>query len=501
MMTDNAGKLSSDVGKASTGLIKDFVSHYHLERTFIRKAAEFVQRDCQRVVRTANPQIRAHFSCRAKRPSSLRAKLNKLQKEENRHWGEPDDIWNGIFDMAGVRIALYLPSQSSQVEQALEQMLERNYGGYKKIEKRGDERRSQNNEAQQKQGESLKSYEPRFPGYDGTHYQFKVPTSLIEDDTDDSDNGNESRRRRNIGAEIQVVSATTHVWAEIEHDIEYKKKYGKASPQELRLLDGLKGVMSAVEIFLEQLEETWSNRIAEPKKKFANVADLMTFLTNRIPGIMDGRDNELHIQPFLEFLRKFDRDSREKLDLILEVLNFAEPANERLSSIMKHYEPLRLRPNICMMAKILEDIKQEDLHTAFKQEEEDNMSASKETYRCRVLIDCLKWFIADLFYPPEEVHEKFLDISRKLSTENLEALQWVIDGVDRVNIMTGAKPGDIGCKHINNLWQWFSLNNEPMISFTFNISRLGIQAPGDLWRIGNHGMYDECLDLPISSED
>lgn len=287
--------MDDDKRKASARVMEDFMQHYRWVRPFFKTTAQSVMRDCQRALK-ANPQVRANFSNRVKKTTSLRQKLRKLQDDKNhRPWSNTREIWDEVFDIAGIRIVLYLPSQSLLVEDILNKMIDedKRLTLHRKIDDLKDGKQIKQTVHEREAGGASETYQRRFLGYLAKHYQLQVATASIDGDSDSSDSSgdNGEGKPRKVGAEIQVVSAPTHIWAEIEHDIEYKKN-GTPSLQELRLLDGYQGIVSGIEIFLEQLESTWSDRIAEPKKKFADVADLMSFLKSRMPMIFGSAGNE-----------------------------------------------------------------------------------------------------------------------------------------------------------------------------------------------------------------
>src|SRR2546429_565876 len=98
------------------------------------------------------------------------------------------------------------------------------------------------------------TYVERFPGYVARHYCVRLRPEHVGKDDD-----------RSYVVEIQVVSVLVHAWAEVEHDILYKKKFRKASVHEKRILDCLNGLLRTGEGLLEQLHEVYLARVTSVK--------------------------------------------------------------------------------------------------------------------------------------------------------------------------------------------------------------------------------------------
>lgn len=485
---------------ASTQVIDDFMLHYPLQRLFFKKAAKSVMRDCQRAIRSADPLIRASFSYRAKTTTSLRKKLLRIQEKEKIPWKNAQDIWKRISDMAGVRIALYFSGQSQAVQDALARMIAADERVIKHEKAHVESNRQGTTEKSQVPGdrENKESYERRFPGYDGIHYRLRIATLSIDGETDDDNDSNNAGKRpeRDFGLEIQLNSASMNIWAEVEHDIVYKQEHGTPSMHESRILDGFDGIMRAVEIFLEPLEKALTNRINAPREPFPDMIDLMGYLKSH--GVfIDGGRSERHFQATLNLLRKFGQDSREKVDPLLEELKFKQPSNEIRQQIDDRFKPFKLQPSIYIMARILHS-KQAEFDLAWKQEglRARGDHGVEENYRCNALINCLLWLIADLFEPVLEVQILFEELTDQLSNPQCRALGWAIDGVRRHDIRHGTiEPNMKEKDYINTLWNYLESCDKPVVKFVFDISRLGLQAPGDLSKIGNQKMYRDFVVL------
>ena len=491
----------------STAIIESFVRHYSLEKHAFKKIAQMVMHECRRSLSKSDPEIPALFTCRAKRKNSLYEKLKIRNGQRKEPYKSIEDIRNDVFDMAGVRIALYIPSQSDVlVVPKLKRLFEEN-PDFELHQLRPAGHATEHNENRNK------SYQPRFSSYQdqAIHFQILVKVSVVDSDGDDSDSGvPEAGQLEKVGVEIQIIPLTTHVWAELEHDIEYKKKKGIPTMGESRLLDGLHGILSAANVFVEHLDETRLERITAPKKKFSDIGDLFTFLRTQPSGFQDYRRNERQIRPLFEMLEKLNRNSREKIAPILDDLTFDAVSNATRSLLDKKYAPLKPRDSVYIMARVLDTVAENELEVAIQQEKirkgnelQSARSPKKmeneeieNSYRCVIVVDCLKWFISSLFEPLDAVEEILGQEVQKLNGRSFEAFQWALDGSTRPEIMSGtlhAKQAERYYGHLEILWSWFSSSEVPMILFAFQLSSLGIHAPGEIEQTNRDVMYIDLL--------
>ena len=126
------------------------------------------------------------ITSREKDPEELREKIT-------REGGVPDAMFNGISDLAGVRIIAYFPSDVDKIVPLIEE--EFNIDSKHSMDKR-------------------LSSDPAIFGYASVHFvaefrpgMLKLPDYALFD---------------KMKCEIQVRTILQHAWAEIEHDIVYK---------------------------------------------------------------------------------------------------------------------------------------------------------------------------------------------------------------------------------------------------------------------------------------
>jgi ppGpp synthetase/RelA/SpoT-type nucleotidyltranferase len=121
-----------------------------------------------------------------------------------------------IKDLAGVRISLYFPSDWAHAEAKIFDCFANVTCKVHPENPKGRPRRK------------------RFEGYAARHYYVDTPMG--------------------IRVEIQVASALTHAWMEVEHDLVYKQGRKALDATELAILDGLNGIVTSGEVILDGLK-------------------------------------------------------------------------------------------------------------------------------------------------------------------------------------------------------------------------------------------------------
>ncbi|KAF2122985.1 hypothetical protein BDV96DRAFT_561791 [Lophiotrema nucula] len=210
------------------------------------------------------------LSSRAKDPDSLKEKL--IVRYEKKQYKDKDDIQKDVLDLAGVRIILYMPTADEY--EKIEKVIQQRWGKDVKPkrhppppeeEKKEDKEEDRKEEKQKKK--TKRKYQPRHLGYRAIHYRIPITEGL---------KAGKYRWQKNDVVEIQVVSALTHAWAEVGHDILYKSYvYGPPTFQEERTLDSLNGLIHSGDLLLEQFQEMLVKRTTAP---FRHRAELTVYL-------------------------------------------------------------------------------------------------------------------------------------------------------------------------------------------------------------------------------
>lgn len=219
-------------------LIDETVKRYIREFDRYKKLADIVFGICQTIVEK-NITIRATIQHRAKSPMSLAEKLRKSSKYET-----VDSVFEGISDLAGVRIITYQEADRAKVVEEILQSF---------IGKNNDKIRV---EIKDRNGDSGRYYK-------ATHCQVALPAQYL------TDNFN----LRNTTCEIQISSLLSHVYNEIEHDLQYKPRKGTLSHEEKLLIDELGLITKSGDIVIQRLLEATNERLKLQEGEFIDVHD------------------------------------------------------------------------------------------------------------------------------------------------------------------------------------------------------------------------------------
>jgi len=183
------------------------------------KAAEFTRTTIAEALDKKG--IKYASSARAKDANSLARKLRDLRKASLplKHLipligtGQDPDR---IRDLAGARVSLYFPSDWALVEAQI-------FDRFKNVTVKEHPETARKPPSRK-----------RFQGYVARHYYI------------DS--------RLGLRVELQVASALTHAWMEVDHDLVYKPGRKSLDASELAILDGLNGITTAGDAILDGLK-------------------------------------------------------------------------------------------------------------------------------------------------------------------------------------------------------------------------------------------------------
>jgi ppGpp synthetase/RelA/SpoT-type nucleotidyltranferase len=234
-------------------LTEQFVQQYEERRCHYTLRATRAEQTCREIL--ANHHIPAIVSSRAKCPIRLRQKLKKRDTEL--HYSTEADIYSNIFDLSGVRIAVYLPSHVQKVSRLLQQafipQLVKVYSPSPKLVV------AQHLIPEIQHRAAVVSKEPfalpgvriqhiaRPTGYCATHLHVLLKPEALGGERDSTGAGAQ--------VEIQLTSLLMHTWSEVEHDLVYKEIGGKSSEVEAEILNEINECAAAGERLLRRLEE------------------------------------------------------------------------------------------------------------------------------------------------------------------------------------------------------------------------------------------------------
>lgn len=219
-------------------LVDETVKRYIREYDRYKKLADIVFSICQNIVQK-NLTIRATVQHRAKTPTSLAEKLKRSTKYKS-----VDNVFEEISDLAGVRIITYQEADRLKVVEEIQHVFV------------GRDNEKIRIEVKDKNGNNGKYYK-------ATHCQVALsPDHLV-------DNFN----LKNTTCEIQVCSLLSHVYNEIEHDLQYKPRTGNLSNEEKLLIDQLGLITKSGDITIRRLLEATNERLKKHKGEFVDVHD------------------------------------------------------------------------------------------------------------------------------------------------------------------------------------------------------------------------------------
>jgi ppGpp synthetase/RelA/SpoT-type nucleotidyltranferase len=237
-------------------LTEDFILQYEQRRSHYALRATRAEQICRDIL--SNHGIPAIVSSRAKCPLRLRQKLE--ERDVELHYATEADIYANIFDLSGVRIAVYLPSHIQKVSRLLQHAF---IPRLIKIYSPAPDPTPRNLTLDTKRRADAKKEPFALPavrmqhvtrptGYCATHLHVLLwPEAL----------GGE---RKSTGAEaqveIQLTSVLMHTWSEIEHDLKYKAVGGKPSEEEAAILNEINECAATGEELLRRLEESVAAR-------------------------------------------------------------------------------------------------------------------------------------------------------------------------------------------------------------------------------------------------
>ena len=211
---------------ADSSVIDAFVKLYKHEVDFYEECATHAQEALDEALQEAG--IRAIVTSRAKKPSRLRDKL--LKRNPKRNYQSFRAIKEDVVDLAGVRVALYMPADREAVGQMIETIFAPVRAPKHFPKDRGP-------------GDSL--------GYVADHYLIQLrPVSLHKKEL----------RYADTNIEIQVASVLMHAWSEVTHDLIYKPMKGKLTNEEMTMLKDLNDIVQRGEAMLTRLQESVEGR-------------------------------------------------------------------------------------------------------------------------------------------------------------------------------------------------------------------------------------------------
>lgn len=223
--------------------IQECHQRYLREYDRYSKMAEIVYQKCLEIVQK-KLTVRATVQRRAKNPKSFSDKLKKV--DFRNRYNDVEEVFDGISDLAGVRIATYLESDRQQVVDEIKQAFVGKHGGQPEVD--------------------VKDRHDAKRHYRATHCQ----VYLAEEDF-----AGTNANLKGTTCEIQVCSLLAHVFNEIEHDLQYKPLSGELSEAEKEFIDQLGLLTKAGDLTIKRLLAETDERLGHRTGEFDDVHDFV----------------------------------------------------------------------------------------------------------------------------------------------------------------------------------------------------------------------------------
>ncbi|KAB2571213.1 hypothetical protein DBV05_g10115 [Lasiodiplodia theobromae] len=403
-------------------------------------------------------RIQAVVSSRVKNVDSLRTKLDQRVSKSEKIYRERKDIISDIVDLAGVRVALYMPSQMDVIDKLIRKKFHVFH-----TKEHGVGKRTEENEA--KRGSTSTEYVPHFAGYRAKHYRVTL-------------DGPNSSNRLEGPIEIQVISMLNHTWAQVSHDLVYKQMNGLPSEEEIRILDGLDGLIQVGETLLQQLHGVFQRRVEAQNIPFQSEYKLASFLVGKemglqswLPSLLEKRGipSEFHfgsMGPLLKLLKSAKRASPRDLEPYIGQLGKSSILDGPLHHFLAQARRPKLDLSILLMERVLLDANAAD---QLKQ----NATWTDDTVICRIKVLVGTLVLLDNLFPPfkEWAPKLFVDQNLRHSFDFGRNVQWLIHAEHLQAVVERREPPAQELNyHLEQPWTWFSTQPNGLIEFAFKVS-------------------------------
>lgn len=237
-------------------VINEAVARYGRERDRYLKLANRVE-DIVRSSIVDENAIRAQVTSRTKSIKSFESKLRRFSKRPDKNYASASEVFAGVGDFAGVRIATYQPEDEERVAKLVAKIFQGPTGTMIDIDRK----------------DKLKPAEGSF--YRATHCQVYLPDAELVGDYENL---------RGVSCEIQICSMMAHVWNEIEHDIGYKPEGGGPADAERGLLETLGHLARAGDAAITRLLAANQLRMEAQKGDFSDVHEFVAQIQPFFPN-------------------------------------------------------------------------------------------------------------------------------------------------------------------------------------------------------------------------
>lgn len=241
--------------RISDDVIQGAVARYDRERDRYIKLASRVADICRGSI-VEGHAIRAQITSRTKTVRSFEGKLRRFAKRPDKAFKSVEEVFDGIGDFAGVRVATYRPEDEPRVADAIRDLFVGPNGDAVEVDPK----------------DKLAPSKAQF--YRATHCQVALRDEELVGDYSNL---------RGASCEIQICSMMAHVWNEIEHDIGYKPEGGGPAMAERGLLEVLGHLTRSGDAAITQLLAANTARMTAQTGDFADVHEFVARLRPLFP--------------------------------------------------------------------------------------------------------------------------------------------------------------------------------------------------------------------------
>ena len=264
------------------------------------------------------------------------------------------------------------------------------------------------------------------------------------------------------------MSALTHAWAEVGHDVLYKSyEYGPPSLEEARTLDALNGLIHSGDLLLEQFHTLRRARLLQP---FEHREQLTSFLRTYFNQRLGEEDLERAVFPrgegifiLFKFLEHEKLNSPIDVRIALQQLKYPFEHKQKEGLIEKSFvPPVDLAPNmkaiICLIRHLLRE-----------QPYEGPTTTKTTSEMCATMMSALT-MLEFAFGSPLKAREYLLKLD--MSDKEFQSLNFLLGSTKRTKTLEGKQGQDLVRDQLKDAWSWFRNNAGQARSFCGFLFRL-----------------------------
>jgi ppGpp synthetase/RelA/SpoT-type nucleotidyltranferase len=477
--------------------------------------------------RLKGSSVQFRLSARAKSKKNLREKLVLRWEERPGRYVEIDDIKKDVVDLAGVRIILYMPTpeDNALVEKAIREEWGQDVVAVphprkeEKNSKKDEENSKKDSDNSKEEGEnsnrgggnlSKRGYQPRHLGYRAIHYR------VLMKESEEEEEDKKYHWMKHDQVEIQVVSALTHAWAEVGHDILYKSyAFGQPTIQEERILDALNGLIQSGDLLLESFQEMLVKRTSQPFKYRDQLTDFLRSFFNSERDMRDGDDEEDDLKPaklprgeaiyiLFKFLEKKKLDSPLQVRRSLVLLHYPYGHHQKEEQIRRTFKPVpEFDPDMSVAICLIRHLLRNEPYTAPPEPE-----CAKDMLA--IMMSTLTTLQLALGTRTPEKARDYLQRTN-MTMEQIESINFLLQDPKRHDTLVDGGHSQNAVKpFLKDAWMWFRTSaSKPtsLCGFLFRLAEMGCRKElspkaqigqlhiGPLSRCSTTDMADETMPL------